>query len=126
MLKTYYVSGSLCQLSLVFIIPCKINGGISRSNLSRAAECIISRNYKHLLCDNQSWPKEMCLLQLGSHRALNLKTVLIQNFTEFHSDQVPQFPLNTNLTHTPEPYNSVKQMFDLILYVNLILHHGIS
>lgn len=38
----------------------------------------------------------------------------------------PQFPLNANPTHTPEPYNSVKQMFDLILYVNLILHHGIS
>lgn len=38
----------------------------------------------------------------------------------------PQFPLNADPTHTPEPYNSVKPMFNLILYVNLILRHGIS
>lgn len=29
-------------------------------------------------------------------------------------------------THTPEPYNSVKQTFDLILYMNLIVRHGVS
>lgn len=38
----------------------------------------------------------------------------------------PQFPLNASPTHTPEPYDSVKPTFDLILYVNLILSHGIS
>jgi hypothetical protein len=38
----------------------------------------------------------------------------------------PQFLLNANPTHTPESYNSIKCMLDLILYVNLILSHGIS
>lgn len=48
---------------------------------------------------------------------------------EFHRNSIlgrPPISLNANPTHTPEPYNSVKQMFDLIWYVNLILSHGIS
>lgn len=45
----------LCPLSLVFILPCKVNGDISRSYLLRAAECIISKDCKHF-CDIKAGP----------------------------------------------------------------------
>ena len=57
MLRAYYVSANLRPLSLVFILPCKVNGGgISRSYLLRAAECIFSGDCKHLLCDIKAVP----------------------------------------------------------------------
>lgn len=67
----------------------------------------------------------MCLLHLGSHRAFNLN-YLQPEFHKILCWACPQFLLDANSTHTPEPYNSVQQMFDLILYRNLLLSHGIS
>lgn len=55
--ESLYVSGNLRPLSLVFILPCKVNGGgISRSYLLRAAECIFSGDCKDLLCDIKAVP----------------------------------------------------------------------
>lgn len=57
----------------------------------------------------------MCLLQLGSHRALNLKTVLSQNFTEFHTGQTPNFS-----KHKPHPHSRALQLCQTNVWLGLV------
>lgn len=83
------------------------------------------QRFKHLLCDIRSGPWK-CVCSKEGHTELWTYTLSSARISQNSILGRPPISLNANPTHTPEPYNSVKQMFNLIWYAKLSLSHGIS